>query len=173
MDLVLFEHLAQSDKRVLVFLFVHVLTGKLLLCLRWRRGRWRLSPVRTADARESPTRRYDEARTTARDALTAARDVQWSLGFALTLQHLAAVAGLRANADAPVIEDRRRAACILGYVNGRLTALEVTREYTEEQEYDAMLTVLRDVLGADRLAQLMTEGTTWSEDQAVAEAMLI
>jgi hypothetical protein len=36
-----------------------------------------------------------------------------------------------------------------------------------------MLPALRDALGADECAKLMNEGSTWSEDQAVAEAMLI
>jgi hypothetical protein len=46
------------------------------------------------------------------------------------------------------------------------------REYTEQQEYDATIPALRDV-GADECAKLTAEGSTWSEDQAVAEAMLI
>ena len=118
-------------------------------------------------------RRYDEARTAAREALAADHDMQWSVGVASTLQHLAAIAALRESSDVAVIEDRRRAARILGYVDTRLVALETPREYTEQQEYDAMLPALCDALGADQLAQLTTEGTTWSEDQAVAEAMLI
>ena len=118
-------------------------------------------------------RRYDEARTAAREALSAAHDLRWSVGLVWALQHLAAIAALRPGADAPVIEDRSRAARILGYADARLAALEDAREYTEQQEYDAMLPVLRDALGADQLAQLMAEGITWNEDQAFAEAMLI
>jgi non-specific serine/threonine protein kinase len=118
-------------------------------------------------------RRYDEARTAARDAVTAARDTQYSAGLAHTLQHLAAIAALRPSTDAPVIEGCSRAARILGYVDACLAALEGFREYTDQQEHDAMLPVLRDALGAEHLAQLIAEGSTWSEDQAVAEAMLI
>ena len=117
--------------------------------------------------------RYDEARSVARGAVTAACDAQISVGLTFTLQHLAAIAALRPSGDAPVIEDRRRAARILGYVNASLSALEALRQYTEQQEYDAMLSALREALGADDLSKLMAEGRTWTEDQAVGEAMLI
>lgn len=66
-----------------------------------------------------------------------------------------------------------RAARLLGYVNAQLTALEAFREYTEQQEYDKMMTALRGAFGDAVLANLMAEGGAWSEDQAVAEAMLI
>jgi tetratricopeptide (TPR) repeat protein len=118
-------------------------------------------------------RRYDEARTAAREALSAARDAQFSVGLAWTLQHLAAIAVLRTSADVPVVEDCRRAARILGYADARLSALEVLRGYTEQQEYDAMIPALRDALDGDELSKLMAEGSTWNEDQAVAEAMLV
>ena len=117
--------------------------------------------------------RYDEARTAAREALSAARDMDWSVGIAFTLQHLAAIAAMRPNAHATLIEDRRRAAQILAFVDARLSALEALREYTEQQEYDGLISALRDGLGEDELAELIAEGGTWSEDQAVAEAMLI
>jgi predicted ATPase len=117
--------------------------------------------------------RYDEALVSARDALAAARDTQAAVVLACTLQHLAAVGALRPSADAQLLENRRRAARIVGYVDARFAALEASREYTEQQECDAMLPVLRDALGEDELPKLMAEGGTWSEDQAVAEAMAI
>jgi predicted ATPase/DNA-binding XRE family transcriptional regulator len=117
--------------------------------------------------------RFDEARATARDAITAALDGQMLVCLAWTLQHLAAIAALRSRADAPIIEDRRRAARILGYVEAHLSALAAVRQYTERQEYDVMLPALREPLGEDELSKLMTEGATWSMDRAVAEAMLI
>jgi predicted ATPase/class 3 adenylate cyclase len=117
--------------------------------------------------------RYDEARTSAREGLAAARDSQFSVHVALTLQHLSAVGALRSNAETPSREEHARVARLLGYVDARLAALEALREYTEQQEYDKMLLALRDTLGADECAKLMAEGSTWSEDHAVAEAMLI
>ncbi len=111
--------------------------------------------------------RYDDARVSAREALTAARDMQWPFGIIVTLQHLAGIAALRPNADAP------RAARILGYVDAAITGLGTTREYTEQHEHDAAIAAIHAALGADELAKLMTEGTNCSEDQAVAEALLI
>src|SRR5579872_1433079 len=116
--------------------------------------------------------RYDEARTFAREAVTLARDLQVDVLFTLSLQHLAAVAALQTDQDRG-FGDRVRAARLLGYVDARLTVLEVLREYAEQQEYDKMVAALRNGLGEDELAKLMDEGRDWSEDQAVAEAMLV
>jgi len=117
--------------------------------------------------------RYEEARNAARESLTNALNTQNSAGAAFSMQHLAAIAALRANGDAPVVEDCRRAARILGYVDARLSELESSREYTEQQEYDAMLHALRAVLGENELSSLTAEGSTWSEDHTAAEAMLV
>jgi hypothetical protein len=70
-------------------------------------------------------------------------------------------------------ERNTRAARLLGYVDTQLAALEAQREYTEQQEYDKMLPALHAALGADECTRLMAEGSTSSEDHAVAEAMLI
>jgi hypothetical protein len=118
-------------------------------------------------------RRFDDARIAAGEALSAARDIEWSVGLVWALQHLAAIGALRLHNDAQASEDLRRAARILGYANAHFASLESRREYTERQEYEAMIPALRDALGADRLAQLMAEGSIWSEDRAVSEAMLI
>jgi non-specific serine/threonine protein kinase len=118
-------------------------------------------------------RQYDEARNVAREMLTATHDAQMSVLLVYALQHLAAIASLRPNADASVAEDLGRAARILGYVDACLNASEALRWYTEQQEYDAIIPALRSGLGEDQLSKLMAEGSTWSEDQAVAEAMLI
>ena len=117
--------------------------------------------------------RYDEARSAAREALSYARDVQWAAGVAMVLEHLAAIAVSDPKGGAPNIEERRRAARILGHVDARLTALEIPRTYNDRPEYDAIITALRDALGEDELSRHMAMGSTWSEDQAVAEAMLI
>ncbi|MGZ3496907.1 MAG: ATP-binding protein [Vulcanimicrobiaceae bacterium] len=113
------------------------------------------------------SRRYDEARLSAREALTATRDAEYSVGLACALQHMASTAALRPGSDV------RRAARLLGYVDARFAALEALREYTEQHEYDAVIPALRDALGAAELSKLIAEGSTWSEDRAVAEAMLV
>lgn len=77
-----------------------------------------------------------------REALKHNR-IQAGVQVACTLQHLAAVAGLRpADESTRPCDDRARAA-------------------------------LRDALGGDEVAKLMDEGGTWTEDAAAAEAMAI
>jgi hypothetical protein len=111
--------------------------------------------------------RFDEARQSAREALTATRDAQYSVGLACALQHLAAIGALCAGADV------RRSARILGFVDMRFETLQASREYTEQHEYDAVIPALRGALGADELSELMAEGSTWSKDHVVADAMLV
>jgi predicted ATPase len=117
--------------------------------------------------------RYGEAQAYAREALLTARNVQ-GVAVIWALQHLAATAALRPNDDATSAHaDGVRAAQLVGYVDARLVALEAIREYTEQQEYDAMLIVLRDKLGRDECARLMDEGRMWTEQRAVSEALLV
>jgi predicted ATPase/class 3 adenylate cyclase len=116
--------------------------------------------------------RYDEALANACETITPLRDGQREVALAFTLQHLAAIAALRPNGDpAAADDDRARAARLLGYVDARAAALEAMREYADRQEYEKTLAALREALGAQRLAQLMDEGRTWSEDHAVAQAL--
>ncbi len=117
--------------------------------------------------------RYDEARLSARSAIGAARDAQLQVGIAWALQHLAATVVLRPADPTRAREERRRGARLLGYADARLTELESLREFTEQQEYEKMLAALRAAFDEDEIAKLMREGSLWSEDQAVAEAMFI
>jgi predicted ATPase len=117
--------------------------------------------------------RYDEARSSARAAIAAARDAQLQVGTAWALQHLAATVVLRPADPERAHEERRRGARLLGYADARLTELESMREFTERQEYEKMLAALRDALDEAEVAALMREGSLWSEDRAVSEAMLL
>jgi predicted ATPase/class 3 adenylate cyclase len=117
--------------------------------------------------------RFEEARELGREALGAARAAQFHAVVAWALQHLAAVGALARTTKAQRREERERAGRLLGYVDGCLTALGAPRDYTEQQEYDAMLPALRNALGEEKLAMLLNEGGGWNEDQAADEAMLI
>jgi tetratricopeptide (TPR) repeat protein len=118
--------------------------------------------------------RYDEARSRSREAITMARDRRYEVVVVWALQHLAAVAALRPNADAERRrEDRRRAARLLPHTDARLNSLEAMREYTEQQEYDKVSAMLRDTFDEEELDALAKEGRAWSEAQAVAEALLV
>ena len=114
---------------------------------------------------------FDDARSHALHALTAARDVKATVLTAFVLQHLAAVGTLRRYSDKQSADDgRERAAMLLGYVDARLKALDARREYTEQQEYERVIFALRDAL-AQRLDQVMELGAEWTEDGAVALAL--
>ena len=66
-----------------------------------------------------------------------------------------------------------RAARILGFVDARLAALGSGRFTVQEQEYDRVLAVLRDAMGAELVANLMADGAAMTEDQAVEEALAV
>ena len=123
-------------------------------------------------------RRYDEARTHGREALAVSRDLQFEVSLLFTLQHLAAVVAFRvpcvSSAEGePSGVDHLRAARLLGYVDTRLAALEVQRQFNEQQEYDRLLAMLRNVFGDERLTHLINDGGACSEDHVVTEALLV
>ena len=60
---------------------------------------------------------------------------------------------------------------MLGYADARYLEMGYKREFTEQWAYDKLLVALRETLSEDDIAQLSTEGATWSEDRAVEEAM--
>ena len=114
--------------------------------------------------------RFDEARAYSRDALTIAYEGRFDAYMGWALQRLAAVGALRTH-DRPVNSDGTlaRAAGLLGFVDAQLAKLGWARSYTERQEYDRALALVRSALG-DKWEDFVTEGKSWSEDRAVAEA---
>ncbi len=103
------------------------------------------------------------AHESAREGLRVARKARRELDIAIALQHLALLAGLGG--------ESRRAAALLGYVDARYAELGLKREFTEQWGYDKLLVTVRETLREDELAPLLAEGATWSEDQAVEEAL--
>jgi len=67
----------------------------------------------------------------------------------------------------------RRACNLLGFINEITSRTGRWRGYTERQEYDKIMSVLRGAIEEHELATLMKDGTAWSEDQAIAEALAI
>jgi predicted ATPase/DNA-binding SARP family transcriptional activator len=116
-----------------------------------------------------PLARYDEARSHAREALAFARELEIRYVFIFALQHLAAVAAMRPDATS---DDVRRAARLLGFIEGLLERAEIRREFTEQHEYDALRGALRRAFDETELAAFMGEGRGWTEDRAIEEAQL-
>jgi predicted ATPase/transcriptional regulator with XRE-family HTH domain len=118
--------------------------------------------------------RYDEARTYAREALMLAAEDEISVPAALALQHLAATIVLPSTTPAERSRDAlERAARVLGFVNARLETFDFVREYTERGEYDRIEGLLRTEFGNGELERLMTQGGSWTQDRAIAEARSI
>ena len=117
---------------------------------------------------------YEDARTHAFQSLDLFCEGQSDdalLVFAL--QHLAVVAALKNNGDAQsATTNHLRVANVLGFVEGRVAALEMTREFTEECGHTQLLEVLHHAIGGD-LEAMLEAGKTWSEEQAIAEARML
>jgi tetratricopeptide (TPR) repeat protein len=115
--------------------------------------------------------RYDEAEAFARETLDSARGHPLPVVAAWALQRLGAIAALRPQAGEPAPQSYARAARILGFVNARIAAMGSARNYVGQQEYDRVINVLRSAIGANVLANLISEGETMSEEQGVKEAL--
>ena len=115
--------------------------------------------------------RWDEARAAAREALGLAHETQRHIWRAFALQHIAAVAALSADVAAPNLARLRDAALIIGYVDGRIAALNSPREYTEASEYDRIGARLHSDLGVDELHALLARGASLMLDEAVGIAL--
>ena len=106
--------------------------------------------------------RMDEGKAHALEALHAARDAQSENHLLLSLQHLAAVAALSRS-------DLLRAAQLSGFVEARFARSQWKRDDSAQQERDRLLSLLGDEI--PDLDALMTAGSRWSEDKAIAEAL--
>jgi predicted ATPase/DNA-binding XRE family transcriptional regulator len=109
--------------------------------------------------------RFETALDSTREAIAIARNSGFSVPIAWALQRVAAIAALRGTLPS-------LAAGLLGFVDARLREFESPRQFTERQEYERVVPVLRDVLGPE-VDALMAEGGRWSEDRAISEARAI
>lgn len=109
--------------------------------------------------------RLGDGRSYAREAALLASGAGFSLQFAWASQHLAAIAALQR-------ADLGLAAKLLGFADLLFAELEASRRYTEQQEYDQMLTLLSRVLGRE-LDDLLLEGAAWSTERALEELLKI
>jgi tetratricopeptide (TPR) repeat protein len=116
---------------------------------------------------------YDEARVCGRESLLQSGLARTDVDVALAIQHLAAVAVMRT--ARPDLSDPNiaRAARLLGFADGQLGKSGVTRLPTESHEYEVLGDILRSFFGAQRCAELQSEGREWTTDDAIDEALQI
>ncbi len=113
----------------------------------------------------------DDARAYALQALDAARDVRSPVLSAFVLQHFAAIASLQHTLDDhPLGRKLEQAAMLLGFIEARLRSLGARRDYTERQEHERVVAVLKSALG-EQLDKLMALGAQWSEEAAATAAL--
>ncbi len=119
-------------------------------------------------AYELALRRYADAREHAREALDICCDGQRDeVSLIYAVQHLATTHMLESTNGS---RNASRAAHLLGYVDGRLEALEITREHTELLGYTQLLnTFWGGTLDKEQLENCLRTGKTWSEEKAIAE----
>jgi tetratricopeptide (TPR) repeat protein len=115
--------------------------------------------------------RYDEAEQRGREALELALEYRLEVVAAHALQHLAAIVASRPRGPRARQEACRQAAKVLGFVDARLTASGSERMLIERREYDRVLAVLREELGAGAVEQLINAGGAMSSEQAVEAAI--
>ena len=124
-------------------------------------------------AYEGALRRWEASVLHAREALALARERGITSAAVWAIQHLAAVAALRpVSSSALAIEQRRRAARLVGFVDARVAGDGLHRDFTERREHEQILAAVRDALGQET-DDLIEEGSTWTEARVFEESSLV
>jgi predicted ATPase/transcriptional regulator with XRE-family HTH domain len=109
----------------------------------------------------------------AHDALALGRERSMTSAVAWSIQHLATVAALGAASDSALqFEQRRRAACLVGFVDALVAEHGLHRDFAERREREQIVAAARETLGAETDA-LIEEGSNWNEARAFEESLLV
>jgi len=106
----------------------------------------------------------DRAREAAREGLRWARKAG-NPDSAVAAQHLALIAARHGDAE--------RGARLMGFSDAVYFANGLKRFFTEQWSYDKLRAALCEKLTEAEIAKLAAEGATWSEDQAIEEALKV
>lgn len=124
-------------------------------------------------AYEAALCRWDTCVLHARDALALARERRMPSAIAWAVQHLAAAAALRPASNSMLaLEQRRRALCLVGFVDARIAEYGLHRDFTERREHEQILAAARDTLGM-QTDSFIKEGAAWTESRAIEESLLV
>ncbi len=113
---------------------------------------------------------FADVRAYARELIRQRHDAPSDIDVVFALQHLAGVAALREPAER---ESRRIAATLLGFVDARLTALGIDREYTEQSLYDKVQAALRGAHESAALEEAARAGSVLEQEAAIGLALKI
>lgn len=123
-------------------------------------------------AYELSLQRYADAKEHAREALDIVCDGQRDeVSLIYAVQHLTAAHMLESSNGS---RNAARAAHLLGYIDGRLEALEITREHTELLGYTELLNAFwSGAIEEEHLDTCVSAGKFWTEEKAIAEVRLL
>jgi predicted ATPase/DNA-binding XRE family transcriptional regulator len=113
--------------------------------------------------------RYDEAEQRVREKLELAREYGLDYYIATALEELVVIDSLQRKTGAPPPEWFVHAARILGFVDAFLRSAKLQRYEESKPRYDAVVEMLLAAIGAERTSQLMSEGASLSQAEAIAE----
>jgi predicted ATPase/class 3 adenylate cyclase len=105
----------------------------------------------------------DEAEREAGASLVLCEQLQSAQMIAVAIEHLAGAAAARGHL--------RHAARLSGYIDAWYERESLEREWTEQQGYERLVSALRANLAEEELRRYTAEGTTLSEEDAIAEAL--
>jgi tetratricopeptide (TPR) repeat protein len=115
--------------------------------------------------------RYAEATTHSTESLALAMDLRFEVLIAWNLENLAAIATLASELapERPSVP-YENAARVFGFVNSRLAALGSARDLTGQPQYNRAVVILNEALGAEAVTNLMTDGMSMTEREAIDSA---
>jgi tetratricopeptide (TPR) repeat protein len=117
-------------------------------------------------------KRYEQGEEYAREALSLACRQHLDFEIVMNLYFLVLIAVSRPRGRYTLAFDAYAdAARALGYADARLTLIGSSRTEDTQMRYEEVVTALREVIDADRLATLMAEGAAMTEDDAVKAAL--
>jgi tetratricopeptide (TPR) repeat protein len=116
--------------------------------------------------------RFTAARAYAREVLALTEGSPQASAFVWALQHLAAAAVLSDDGAVEVVPVEAIVR-LLGYIDACVARTGLTREYTEQQEYERVLRLLRDTVVAEDLELHLAGGRSMTRDQALELALAL
>jgi len=115
--------------------------------------------------------RYDEARSYAYEALHDSRERGMVADFLWSLENIAGIQAFAAAIEPAPWNQYSRAARLLGFADAQRAALGGVRYDFAQPQFDQILSVLHDGLGAEVADQLMRDGAVITEDEATELAL--
>lgn len=106
-----------------------------------------------------------EARTAAREALIRAQETQSRFLVVIGIEHIAVAGAIMGAGEA--------AARLIGFSDAHYRKETIAREPTERLGHEEAMNLLSNLFGSQRLSEILVEGGTMKEEDAIEEALRI